>query len=678
MIGRRTCFLLGWALMGAVLCASIAWAGEIKDSESATHGHEAALVTPIETYKFPGFEIVQFELAVLSQFSYLVVSNGQALVVDPIRDVQAYLDYAAQNKLKIIGVWLTHNNADFVAGHTELAAELGCPVHIGSKAGAGFKFEPLNEGSIIEVGKARIKVIETPGHTPESTSGVVATAEKPETPLALISGDTLFVGSVGRPDLMGGQVAAASLASMMYDSWTKKLAPLPDEVVVLPAHGAGSLCGAHLSDEPSSTIGAQRATNVYLQYKTRAEFIAAILDGLPQAPQYFRHNAGMNKKGPVKVDWSAEPELFTAPTTDLADPSKYYVLDLREAKEYAAGHIPGSVNIGLRGRLETWAGIMVPWESELVLCGSLAEIKEALPRLHRVGYTAKAIVYEEWVKAGHPATKNVMITPAELYSRMQAGTAPVVVDVRLPKEWMGLRIGTVLNLPLNELARESAKLEPDKEVVAVCNSAYRSSMAVGILERNGFTKASSLDGGSQAWIEAGYPTFSNPGPGKTTASAAPGRTLNLPDRLSPQELKRMILDIPGAFQLIDIRPPASFADYNLPGSVNVDIGEAMSSPAYLIGHGPLIIVDRDGSLAMAVAGIISQKTKRPVKALHGGLEAYWRINELGPVVRPVTIPGSGGPAPKTSPLIKPAPAGPQPPAATPEKPKKPKRRSAGC
>ena len=661
-----------------LLPLAVAVGGEIKDTESAGHSNEAARVAPIESYKKSGIEIVQFELGVLSHFSYLVISEGKALAVDPVRDVRAYLDYAAKNNLKITGVWLTHNNADFVAGHTELAAELNCPVYIGERAGAGFTNKPLKDGSVLEVGRARIKVIETPGHTPEATCGLVSSEADPAKPFALISGDTLFVGSVGRPDLMGGQMAAASLASMMFDSWTKKLALLPDETLVLPAHGAGSLCGAHLSDEPSSTIGAQRTANAYLQYKSRSEFIAAILEGLPQAPRYFKHNAGMNKKGPAKVDWNKEPELIKEPKADLSDTGKYYLVDLREAGEYAQGHIPNSVNIGLRGRLETWVGIMVPWESKLVLCGSGEEIREALARLHRVGYEARAVTMEDWQKAGHKISKNEMITPAELYKKMQEGTAPVVVDVRLPNEWMGLRIGTVLNLPLNELAEEAVKLEPDQPVVAVCNSAYRSSMAVGILERIGFSKASSLAGGSQAWIDAGLPTYGSVSAGTAAAAATPGRSLDLPDRLSPEELRRMILDLPGTFELIDIRPPEAFADYHLPGSVNADIGRVLQSPAYLTGAGPLVVVDRDGSLAMAVAGILSQKTKRAVKALHGGLEGYWQATELGTAVKPVPMSGPaalGGQAPKVK---KPAPALPKPPAEEPKKPKKPKDQSAGC
>ena len=662
-----TCLLPGAASWGAQ--------ATIKDTESATHGFDAAQYQIVDTYQYPGFQVVQFDLSVLSQFSYLVVSDGQALVVDPVRDVSAYLDYADQNQLKIIGVFLTHNNADFVAGHTELVRELGCPVYIGAQSGAGFPFEPLKDGSRIKVGQAVVTVLETPGHTPEGTVGLLSTQDAPDRPLALISGDTLFIGSVGRPDLMGGHMAAAALASMMYDSWTNKLSKLPDDVAIYPAHGAGSLCGAHLSDQPTSTIGAQRTANSYLQHKSRGSFIAAILEGLPEAPQYFKHNAAMNKQGPAPVDWEAPVEMMD-PALDLTDPAKYYLVDLRDAGDYALGHLPNSVNIGLRGRLETWVGIMVPWEANLVLCGTSAEIQEAVTRLHRVGYSPKAVTLAAWEESGLPLNKNNLVKPHDLYAQMQEGRNPVVVDVRLPSEWMGLRIGTVLNMPLNRLALEAGKLEPDKPVVAVCNSAYRSSMAVGVLERLGFTRVSSLDGGSQAWIDAGLPVYGSETKATATSPAVPKRDLRLPERISPTDLKRKLVDLPGTFDLVDIRTPEAFSDYSLPGAVNADIAEVMASPAYLTGAGPLILVDRDGSLAMAVGGALAQKTKRTIMVLYGGLEAYWRESALTPTGLGLSMPSTSGPAP--APKVQAVPTPTTPPAAPAAPPQKPKKKSAGC
>lgn len=663
----------------------------IKDTESATHGDEAASYQIVNTYQYPGYRLVQINLGVLSHYSYMLISGNQALVVDPGRDVFAYLDLAKKENLKIKGVFLTHNHADFVAGHLELAKAVGCPIYASAKSGDQFPHQSLKEGSKIEVGDALVKILETPGHTPDGLCGVVAPKKQPDKPNLILTGDVLFIGSVGRPDLMGGTASAASLASQSYGTWTKKLSKLPDNLNIFPAHGAGSLCGAHLSDEPTSTLGAQKIANPYVKHKTRGEYIAAVLEGLPEAPQYFKHNAALNKKGPQLVNWQEAP-VERKPDQALTDPSRFYVVDLRNAKEYAAAHIPNSVNIAVRGRLETWVGIMVPWGSNLMLYGDFKDLKEAVYRLHRVGYRAEVITPEAWKKAGLPLAKNALISPRELYAQMQTPDSPVVVDVRLPTEWMGLRIGTVVNLPLSHLAELApGKLDPEQRVVMVCNSAFRSSLAVGIMERLNFKKVASLDGGSEAWIAAGLPTFgpevrqaaaTAPAPAASptpTPAPAPKRDLKLPERLSPSALKRLMLDLPNTFELVDIRPPEAFTDYHLPGSRHADIDEVMKNPAYLSGSVPLILVDRDGSLAMAVGGILSQKTHRPIKVLHGGLDAYWTELELKGAVRETPITGAGPAGVQPPPPASPpggAPAAPAPgPAPAPAPPKK---KSAGC
>jgi len=644
-------------------------AAEIKDAEAATHGDEAASYQVVDTYEFPGFKIIQFDLSVLSHYSYMLISGGECLVVDPGRDILTYLETAKKEGVKITGVWLTHSHADFVAGHIEFAEQLGVPLRISEKAQAGYQHIALKESDTLEVGDAVLKFLETPGHTPDSMCGVIASKQAPDKPLVMLTGDTLFIGSVGRPDLLGENMSASTLASMMFDTWTNKLSKLPDNVMVLPAHGAGSLCGAHLSDNPVSTIGEQRASNSILQHKNRGEFIAAILEGLPEAPQYFAHNAAMNRQGPEPVNWNPETLPEVAPSPDLTDPGKCFVVDVRDAGQYAEGHIPNSVNIALRGRFETWTGIMVPWDAKTVVTGSVEEIKEALYRLHRVGYKPQCVAFDAWKQAGLPLTKNQMITPQELYAQMQTADSPIVVDVRLPSEWMGLRIGTVVNLPLNELAKKASKLDKTQRIVAVCNSAYRSSLAVGVFERQGFKHVSSMAGGGEAWIEAGLPVLE-----ATTAgviSATPKREIRLAERISAAELKRLMMDLPDTFQVVDIRPPGHFADYSLPGSENVDIAEMMANPAYLTGAGPLVIVCRDGSLAMMLGGILSQKTERSIKVLYGGLEAYWK--EAGPGAS--AAPVGGAIVPAAAPRQRAVSPG-VPPAGTPVG--RPKKKSAGC
>jgi len=667
---------IGMAFAGALaLICSMALAaeqGKIKDTESATHGGDAARHQIVDTYKFTGFEVVQINLPVLSHYSYILVSGKEALIVDPDRDVQFYLDFVSKNRLTIKGVYLTHSHADFVAGHLEIVKAVDCPIYQSAASGAAYKINPMKDGSSFKVGSAIVKVLETPGHTPDGTCGLVFSGEEDKVGQVLFTGDTLFVGSVGRPDLLEGKMTAASLASMGFDTWNNKLSKLDDSIMVLPAHGAGSLCGAHLSDSPKSTIGAERTSNPYLILKSRSEFITAVLQDLPEAPQYFKHNAAMNRQGPALVNWAAPLPAEVKAEQALMDTSKVYVVDIRDSSVYAAEHIPRSVNIGIRGRFETWVGTMVPWtmheSDKLVVLGSKAELKEALYRLHRIGYEAGVLTPETWKAAKLPTKKVDFIKPSELYSQMKAGTGPIIVDVRLPNEWMGLRIGKVLNLPLTHLSELSSKLDPSQPVVTVCNSAYRSSLAIGLLEAKGFQKVTSLAGGSEAWIDAGLPVH-----GAETAIPAAGadpvkREIRLADRMSADELRRLAKDLPGTFDLVDIRPADQFKDYHIPGSRNADIAEVLNNPAYLTGAGPLILVDRDGSLAMQIAGILSQKTQRTIKALHGGLEAYWKDSGWKDAAKAVAAP--------PSPALPAAPAKPDSPKAEP--PKAPKKKSAGC
>lgn len=673
---RRWLVLLG--LVTVAFWASQTPASPIKDAESATHALEAGMYQVKDTYSFPGFQVHQVELAVLSHFSYVVVSGRESLVIDPGRDASVYLGLAKKEGATVKAVWLSHSHADFIAGHTELASV--APTYISRKAGAGYRHEGLSEGQTIKVGEAIVKFIDTPGHTPDGMCAIVASAKEPDRPLAVFTGDTLFAGSVGRPDLLGDALPAATLAGMMYDTWTQKLSKLPDETKVFPAHGAGSLCGAHLSDDPFSTIGRERKTNPYLAHKGRAEFVAAILEDQPDAPQYFAHNAAMNRKGPEPVAWEIKSIPWIKPAEELADAKKYYLVDVRDAKEYAAGHVPNSINIDLLGRFENWVGTVVPWDAKLVLVGPEPKVREGLSRLHRVGYNrsdrpAQALDSSAWRKAGLAWRTNAMVPPRELHAQLAAGDAPQVLDVRLPSEYRGLRIGTLINIPLHELPQKANKLDPNRPVVAVCNSAYRSTMAVGLLERAGFKSVGSLAGGSEAWIEARLPVIESNRPG---SAAKPGEgslaALRLPERISAVDLKRTLADLPGSVEVVDIRPSDQFADYQVPGSRNVALADLVQDPAYQNGSLPLVVVDRDGSLAMMAAAILAQKTQRPIKVLYGGLSAWWSETELsglGATSLPAASPGGAVSAPAAAPPVRPSS-----PAATPTV--KPKKKSAGC
>ncbi|GAB1351678.1 hypothetical protein MASR1M12_04080 [Erysipelotrichia bacterium] len=675
-------FLLTW---------SAAMAATIADSESASHSDEAAKYKIVASYEGTGLRIVQFNLGVLSHYSYLLISDGKVLAVDPGRDIAAYLAYANDQKLEWVGTFLTHSHADFVAGHTEMAAATGKPVFVSHKSGAEYPHLELKDDSTIEVGKALLKIMETPGHTPDSLCGVVSPAAIPDKQEFLLSGDTLFVGSLGRPDLMGGSYSAAELAGMMFDTWNKKLSRLRDNLVVLPAHGAGSLCGAHLSDAPSSTIGEEKISNHYLKFVgNRSAFIANFISGLEPAPQYFGENARINRSGPEKIDWENPlgPEIDN-PASLIADNGVYFV-DVRDAAAYAAAHIPRSVNIALRGRFETWTGIIVPFKSRLVLVGSLSELTEAARRLKRVGYNAEHVLFDEYVAAGGQTVTTRLVQAVELHEQMLRGEAPVVVDVRRPNEYFGMKIGEVLNIPLDILEKQApARLAKDQTVVAVCNSAFRSNLAVGLLERAGFTAATSMQGGSEAWLEAGLPVVKIAAAAETKPAIAPAgssafRSLNLPDRISADQLQKMIRDLPGTFEIIDIRPFEQVEDYNPVGAKQVDIADLLENLSWQAGDVPLVIVDRDGSLAMIAAGILSRKTHRPIKALLGGIEGYWRATEMKFMRERMLAPAGVAPVfPTQKQLVPGQITDPQPisPAKSPVPPApaaKPVRKGAGC
>lgn len=667
--------LVAVLLLAVLLSAPAGAASAIKgDAEAASHGDEAATLQIVKETSEQNTDFVfrQYNLAVLSHYSYLIGSGGEAMIVDPARDISRYLADAKELGFKITKVYLTHSHADFVAGHMELAKATGAEILINEGTKAGFPHKPLKDNEEVKIGKVRGVVIMTPGHTPDGTCMLVHTPASGPKPAFVLTGDTLFIGSVGRPDLMGEGMSAAALAEMGYHTWKDKLSKVPDETRIFPAHGAGSLCGAHLSDKPVSTFAEQKKDNIYLSHHDLNSYVMAVIDGLPDAPQYFKHNAKMNHDGPPLVDWDkTTPPALSAAEVERRSQKGAWLVDVRDAKPFAVAHPGGAINIGIRGRFETWTGIMIPWGEPFILVGSDREVSEAAFRLKRIGYDAPAGSLkngiEGWRQANLPVGSLKLIQPQDLHKQMQDGTAPVIVDVRLPTEWMALRIGNVLNIAVNKLFADGKRLSGNMPVLTVCNSAYRSSMGGSVLLKMGFKDVMNMEGGSEAWIQAGLPTLSAIGGGHG-AAAAPARAIRLPDRIAPADLKRMMMDLPGTFEIVDIRPPAQFADYNLPGSMNADIADVISNPAYLNGSVPLVIVDRDGSLAMAVGGILSQKTQRPVKALFGGLEAYW---EESGTTSPA--PGISVPAPSLKHAV-PAPMAPVP-AANPETPKK---KSAGC
>jgi len=678
MIGKHRAMGICLAVV-ASLCAMGAGKGLPGDAESATHGDEAATLQVVEKEDAPDFVFRQYNLAVLSHYSYLIGSGGEALIVDPARDISRYLRDAKELNLKITRVYLTHSHADFVAGHVELANATGAEILINKASGAEYKHTPVSDKSAFRFGKVRAVVWTTPGHTPDGTCLFIHDPADDPKPKMCLTGDTLFIGSVGRPDLMGGSYSAAELATMIYRSWHDKLSKVPDETKLYPAHGAGSLCGAHLSDKPVSTFGEQKKENPYLRHEDLSSFVTAVIADLPEAPPYFKHNAAINRAGPKPVNWDqATPKALDPKTVGKMGKEGAWLVDMRDAKAFAEGHPSGAINIGLRGRFETWVGTMIPWGEPFVLIGSDDEVKEGAFRLHRVGYDNPAGFLaggaEAWAKDGLSVNHVKLVEPRVLHRQMQEGAAPVVVDVRLPSEWMGLRIGDVLNMPINKLFTEAKRLDPAMPVMMVCNSAYRSSMAAGVMLKQGFQDVRNLEGGAEAWIQAGLPTY---GSEKGGTAAMAGVYVNLPERVGARDLAARLMDLPGTVDVVDIRPDWQFKEYHIPGSRNVPVQTLMGDGSYLADKRPLVIVCRDGSTSAAVGGALAQKSQRPIKFLVGGVKEYYDT-----VARPAGIVSEdmrAAPAPAGGTTTPPAtPAAPTPtPAPLPGGPQ-PKKGRAGC
>ncbi len=454
----------------------------------------------------------QFYLGCLAQASYMIGSEGEAAVVDPRRDVDLYIDEAKAQGLTIRHVIETHLHADFVSGHKELAERTGAKIYFGAAAGATFPHVPVHDGDEIRMGKVTLRFLETPGHTPESISVVVVDREKSDAPVSVLTGDTLFIGDVGRPDLLGARMSAQELAGMMYDSLHGKLLALPDATAVYPAHGAGSLCGRNISSETSSTIGQQRQFNYALRPMPREEFVAMMTADLPEAPAYFSRDASINREGAEALADLPAPPALSPDEVARRQEQGAIVVDTRPSSEYGAGHVPGSYHMGQSGQLASWAGSLLSPETPIVLVAEdEARVAESRTRLARVGLDNVAGYLEggilAWDRAGRPLARTEQIAVDELKARLAEGADLTVIDVRRPGEFQAGHVAGAVHIPLHELGKRApAALDPEKPVAIICASGYRSSIATSVLERLGFRHFSNVVGGMNAWNAAKYET----------------------------------------------------------------------------------------------------------------------------------------------------------------------------
>jgi len=449
----------------------------------------------------------QLYLGCLAQASYLIGSEGEAAVVDPRRDVEDYLEEARAQGLTIRYVIETHLHADFVSGHRELAERTGATVVFGARAEATLPHRAVRDGDEIRIGKVVLRVLETPGHTPESISVLVIEPEVSPEPRMVLTGDTLFVGDVGRPDLVGAQGhSPEAMAGLLYESLHEKLLRLPDPVEVYPAHGAGSLCGKNISRETSSTIGEQRRTNGALRPMPKDEFVRMVTSDLPEVPPYFPLDVAVNRRGAAPLAERPMPPALGAAEVARRMEDRALVLDVRPAAAFGGGHVPGSLNIGLRGEFASWAGTLIPADqSVIVVADEDARVREAVMRLARVGLESVVGFLDggvaAWVRERRPLATVPQVSVSELSERRGAVQ---LVDVRRPGEYMAARVPGAISHPLDRLEREVATLDPARPTALICASGYRSSTATSLLSRRGFADVSNVVGGTSAWLAAGY------------------------------------------------------------------------------------------------------------------------------------------------------------------------------
>lgn len=462
----------------------------------------------------------QYYLGCLAHASYLIgdEKSGVAAVVDPQRDVDQYLEDARAQGLRIAHVLLTHFHADFVAGHLELRERAGAKIHLGAAAEAEYDFEPAHDGDRIALGDVTLGILATPGHTPEGISILVWDANGSAAhPHAVLTGDTLFIGDVGRPDLMASVgVTADELAGKLYDSLHDKLLRLPDETLVYPAHGAGSMCGKNLSRETSSSLGQQRRYNYALQPMARAHFIQLVTSDQPEAPAYFSHDAMLNRQERPLLAETLQKVLSPMSLTEVLAQraAGAQVLDVRDPTEWAGAHLPGSINIGLGGQFATWSGTLLDHDIPIVIIAEPGRETEAATRLGRIGFDHVLGYLDGGMQAldGMPDRVQSLErwTAVALSESLESPDAPLVLDVRNDGEWRTKHIAGSLHIPLAKLESRRAEVPRGRPVVVYCGSGYRSMMAASILERDGLEAVSDLVGGISAWEKSALPVTAEP------------------------------------------------------------------------------------------------------------------------------------------------------------------------
>lgn len=454
--------------------------------------------------------VERFFLGCLAHASYMIASEGVVAVIDPQRDVDLYIEAAAGKGWKIEYIIETHLHADFVSGHSELAERTGARIYLGAGSGAEFAHVPVKDGDEIQFGQCCLQFLHTPGHTLESICILMNDRGAPDRPAAVFTGDTLFIGDVGRPDLSPAHTPQ-QLAVMLYRSIHEKLLTLPDHTEIFPAHGAGSLCGRQMSSESCSTIGKQRQSNYALLARTSDEFVHLLTDNLPVRPEYFARDAELNRRGVAPLSELPPLAALTAIEVLRLQKEGAIVVDTRPAMQFAVAHVPGSIHIALTGQYASWAARILGLDTPLIIAGEDPEqVRESQMRLARVGienvagYLADGVA--GWIRNGFELDYIPQITVQDFVElRNQEPDRIAVLDVREPGEVADGVIENSVCIPLGKLESRLAELGREKLLVVHCKGGYRSSIATSILRRAGFRDIANLTGGFDAWKSAGLP-----------------------------------------------------------------------------------------------------------------------------------------------------------------------------
>jgi rhodanese-related sulfurtransferase/glyoxylase-like metal-dependent hydrolase (beta-lactamase superfamily II) len=558
----------------------------------------------------------QHYLGCLSHASYLIgdETTGRAVVVDPRRDIGIYIEEAAAKGLRIERVIETHLHADFLSGHLELAQETGAVISFGEIAKLEFPTEPVVDGQRISLGEVTLEVRATPGHTPESISLLVFEHPDDTTPYGILTGDTLFIGDVGRPDLLassGTGFSADALARLLYRSLHERILDLPDETRVFPAHGAGSACGKQLSSETSSTLGEQRRSNYALAPMTEDQFVAAVTEGQPTRPHYFSYDASRNRQAHGLLDEGSPLAPLSLAEVLQHQAAGAVALDTREPADYAASHLRGAVNVGLQGRFAEWAGDVLDPESDIVLVGDPATASESRIRLARIGFDGVVGYLSEpgQLLIDRPdlveASSRVTIEQLAELKGLQPGLQ--VLDVRNPGETAAGTLPDARVVPLAVLVDSLDSLDPDAPVVVNCAGGYRSLIAASVLRRAGFADVSDLLGGYGAWASAGLPIAGG-------QAAEPVSVVEI----SPEAADALVHD--GAVML-DVREPDEWEAGHAPAAAFIPMSQVEARLSELEPSAKTVVVCRSGGRSAAIAQVLTSHGYDAVN-LAGGMRAW--------------------------------------------------------